>query len=526
MTAMGATAVREGAADATSDEVASHDTAGLDDERVLDLAQQGMSIAEIADLLAVRDVDVEAALTALVPGGAVTIWGALRRRLRAWSAAHPSAEWLDAESVFGVPHVHLLRLARVPVGHEVAEALPGESGYLDSVIAGQGCRDDRAASAARWYAGGATLQEIGDRFDVTRERIRQILTTSTPWSSTELAGVLRALREARRSEHTAAALAWSETNPAAPIAAAVTSLGLSQEQVLAALGRRRTMHEAAMASSGSQRRPDAALLEDLRQFHAETGVTTTQAYARWAKAHDVPGHQTVMSRFGTWNDALREAGIADVKGAPRSAFSDDDLWAAAIAAIRTPGVGTTHASVSRWLSTQRAAPSAILIRKRLNLGWNEIANRALAVINGAEGLDPVWVAAVTTPRDWDAAPEQVEPEDHVRAAIVALGTSIRSETYRVWAQENGRPTAPTLMRRSGKTWRQLVKDSGGDPGRAKVKGRTREEVGEHVARFLASHPRGGSEQYTAWAKEHDAASLSTVVDRFGTWSRALEDAKG
>ena len=297
--------------------------------RALDLAQQGFVPSEIGELLDVYPDSVEAAIEDAVPGGSAVIAAALRRRLRAWRRDHEDSAWWEAEAVFGIPHAHVLRLVRVPRDQELGVVAPGEPGYLDTVLAGTGCKDIRASRSARLYAYGATLQEIGDLFGVTRERIRQILSRDTPWSSTDLSAASKVLARARSSEHTDAAEHWSLTHPAAPLDEAPAALGLSVEQMRQLLGRRRSRHEPAFdAPREATRRTEAEIIEDLRAFHAETGRTTCQAFTTWAREHDVPGHQTAAIRFGTWNEALKAAGIGTDKGAPRSSFSDEDLWAA------------------------------------------------------------------------------------------------------------------------------------------------------------------------------------------------------
>src|SRR5699024_12393338 len=156
-----------------------------------------------------------------------------------------ASAWWEAGAVSGVPQADALRLVRVPRDRELGVVAPGAPGYLDTVLAGTGCKDLRASRRARLYAFGATLQEIGVLFGVTRERIRQILSRDTPWSSTDLSAAAKALAAARRTEHTAAADEWSRTPPAAPLDAARAALGLSEEQVRRLLGRRRSRHEPA-----------------------------------------------------------------------------------------------------------------------------------------------------------------------------------------------------------------------------------------------------------------------------------------
>lgn len=500
--------------------------AQLDGERVLDLAQFGFSSVEIAETLGVDAASIDRALESLVPGGLGGVRTALRRRLRAWREENPESTWLDAETDFGVLHTHVLRLVRAPREAELLRAEPSDAGFLDLVMSGSDYPDERAAACARAYVMGATLQEIGDRFGVTRERIRQILSQYTPWSSTELATALRHLNEARQAEQRRAVEAWSLMNPAAPVAEAAALLGLSEAQVLERLGRRRRRHvPAAPKQSPSTRRPDEMILEDLRAYQRATGSTTAAGFTEWAREQNVPGPQTAAIRFGTWNDALREAGLSSEGGAIRKTISDDDLWAAAIAAVRAPDGGTTARAVEDWLSTRDAAPSIALIRQRLRMPWAEIAATALAVINEDPTLDAEWARRVSAERDWDTAPEQIDPLSHVRDAMAELGPTITTAAYSAWARTHRRPGAPTLQRRTGKKWSELLAEAGGTPNRTKTRGRTAKECLEFVRSFLADHPGGGSAQYAQWASAHEAPSLSTVTSRWGTWNEALELAR-
>ena len=173
-----------------------------------------------------------------------------------------------------------------------------------------------------------------------------------------------------------------------------------------------------------------------------------------------------------------------------------------------------------------AAPSGVLVRQRLcgheGGSWTETVTTALAVLNAPEDFDPAWITEVTAPRDWDTPPEDPAPLEHVRAAIDALGSRITTARYGAWARAEGRPTLATLQRRTGKVWTELLAEAGGDPNPSKLRNLGRAQVGEHVTRFLAEHPSGGVADYGPWARANKAPSRSTVIDRFGTWSAAVE----
>src|SRR5699024_11652223 len=113
-------------------------------------------------------------------------------------------------------------------------------------------------------------------------------------------------------------------------------------------------------------------------------------------------------------------GIGDEAGAPRSAFRDEDLWAAVLAAVQAENGGTTFRAVEEWLAAHPAAPSGALIRQRLcgheGGSWSETVTTALAVLNAPEGFDPAWIADVTAPRDSARVAEEPCPLDPVRAA--------------------------------------------------------------------------------------------------------------
>ncbi|GAB2540980.1 homing endonuclease associated repeat-containing protein [Brachybacterium huguangmaarense] len=433
------------------------------DERALELAQQGYTSAEIADATGRGASEVDAAVGRLVPGGLLAVRRAMRARLRAWQRESGDSTWLGAEDAFGIPHSNITRLVRAPEPDIDATTERAGAGYLDAVLTGGEDIPERARICARAYAMGATLQEMGDRFGVTRERIRQVLSRETPWSSTEISAHNRRLKAARAREHARAVETWSQENLAAPPSAATAVLGMSEREILGHLGRRRTRHVPnAPRDFSEHRRSDDEILEDIRAYVRETGRTTAAGFASWARDNEVTGTQTAAIRFGSWNSALTAAGVENRAPLARERrFNEDDLWAALVAAVEGSQDGATARDVEQWLSRHKAAPSIALIRHRLGVSWSEMHQEALEIIRGTSERDPAWIVRITAARDWTAEPPKPDDLQPVREAIADLGTDFSSQAYTQWAAANGRPSLGTLMRRSGLGWPDLLERAGG-----------------------------------------------------------------
>ena len=155
-------------------------------------------------------------------------------------------------------------------------------------------RQDRLTHMSLMRVNGATLQDIGDEFGLTRERTRQILSRAGVERASSVGAVdpIKLLAEVRKPG-------------VRSIAAAARSLGISQRvgwQALRELG----LCEAArrLFTWRHHRRT----IDNFRTLAARLGRTPTVADLREAR---IPGlHQAnVQARFGGMQNLARRAGL-------------------------------------------------------------------------------------------------------------------------------------------------------------------------------------------------------------------------
>jgi len=164
------------------------------------------------------------------------------------------------------------------------------------------------------YANGATLEEVGVRFGLTRERVRQIFREAgiSTRSTTETHTLRHDRMVHQRGEEICAAFSLSQDIDA-------VSLQLNVPRVVVKeivkqhfpLGSRFRPKK-----SRPSMYPTGELISFLQEAGAAaSGKLTTGAYGKYAKGRRTddgrpwPSFQTHAKRFGSWRDALLEAGL-------------------------------------------------------------------------------------------------------------------------------------------------------------------------------------------------------------------------
>ena len=234
------------------------------------------------------------------------------------------------------------------------------------------------------YTTGATLEEVGATFGLTRERVRQIFgEAGLPTRSiTETQSLRRDRTVHQRSEEICAA--FSESKDVEEVARRLDiPRGLVREVVashLPPLERRRSPR------ATTPKYPTAGLIAFLQEVAAAVGrPPTVGEYDRYAEVRRIdddrswPSTHTYVKRFGSWRKALAQAGlpVGPRRASPsRRRFSDEDCIEAlreVAWTIDRPPTITAYNDLAR--ASQGRLPSAITITNRLGT-WHGALTRA------------------------------------------------------------------------------------------------------------------------------------------------------
>ncbi len=246
----------------------------------------------------------------------------------------------------------------------------------------------RAAEMMRMYASGSTLQEIASHYDVTREWVRRILTTTF--------GDYRSMQpESLRSERLIhlriqANNAWDATN--GDQVERLIALGAFDHDIAKVLGcSHRKVVEYRTRHSIRRTRgldwTDEQIHGFLQEAHAHSGGKLTIAsFNRWREEmgkENVPSYQTITIRYPTFRQACAEAGVnysGRFYSAPRSDYINPRMCqehlVAFVAWCNERGLKPTSGTYAVYRKEHKA-PSLAIIARRLG-GFRHALNAAIA----------------------------------------------------------------------------------------------------------------------------------------------------
>jgi hypothetical protein len=239
---------------------------------------------------------------------------------------------------------------------------------------------DRVAQMAALREQGATLDEIAARFEVSRERVRQLLGPQVGLGADQVAEMRRRRAEARAHGRVDELLAlWRAGRALADAADALSLQAAAARRVIAASAT--AADRAARKASLAAARPaantysDADIVLALRRVAAHVGrAPRAKEYAALRRQLGGPSLPTVLNRMNGWTTALRAAGIASPRAAPRTRsrrWTVDACWSALRTVVAELDAIPTVAAYDRHARDRDDLPSSATVRNRLGR-WSTI----------------------------------------------------------------------------------------------------------------------------------------------------------
>lgn len=243
----------------------------------------------------------------------------------------------------------------------------------------------RADEMCRMRAEGESLQVIGQRFGVTRERARQIIRDVGGPTLADVQAQREREREAERVRLGHDIRDFLHGVPGFTAEEVATALGISAAQVRWALGddAGRLLVRPGVSREAATR---AELVDDLRRAAALIeGPLTTGAYNE--VRHQVGGRSVarLTQVFGYWSAACAAAGVhcgEARRGGYARAWTPDVMVDHARDYLLRPGSEGTFEGFTRRLRATPGAPSAMTVRNVLG-SWSRIKTLALASAPGS-----------------------------------------------------------------------------------------------------------------------------------------------
>ena len=266
------------------------------------------------------------------------------------------------------------------------------------------------ALAAR--ANGLTLDEIGKIYEVSRERIRQILETlmtkiskNTDLKFEDLQSLLDTRLAANKNAYKIAELKTQleiqfnarlivDKNPGIKIQDLAKLTGINEKLLYSILQKqtKKFLYSEQNINVNKSNYSDEAILEALRLTETLMSPITRTYYDDLVEKGviDGPGSQTVMKRFRTWNKACEAANVSYTESfrvSYESLWTKDEILDYLIEFLKNRTYGEGVQSYDQWrIETLSSAPSGAHIRNNFDT-WINAKNEALSKML-RDGISP------------------------------------------------------------------------------------------------------------------------------------------
>ena len=234
----------------------------------------------------------------------------------------------------------------------------------------------------RWD--GWTLDEIGDKSGVTRERVRQIIARAGGPTGKEVSETRRLKREEVERQEAATIRADVRAHPGTTTGEVAERVGVDPTTVRPALTNAEGKLIVDLRVDSGDRMLSwtrDALIKCLQNAATYNWPVTGNSY--WALVEvgeiDGPTVATFHKRFGSWVSACEAAGVeagqAKIESYNR-AWTDEDLYRYVCEYLLDPKTIGTMSDMGLWLAKRETAPSNPTIRNYLG-GWQTIKAGAI-----------------------------------------------------------------------------------------------------------------------------------------------------
>ena len=286
-------------------------------------------------------------------------------------------------------------------------AIMEQFGVLHASVAASLPGLEREVRAFEMRTDGMTLEQIGKRLGVTRERARQLAKKVAPYVGSDLVRqsvegprrhrLLKLENEAaRRHAQSEAARALVLERPGIALLDLAQHLGLDEREARRAvpdyLAKFVLGHAQRHGMSPVPRHSQEQLLAAVRHAGTFYHPLSAPQYDDLVAVGeiDAPGSQTVAKRFGTWKAACLAAGVESFsigRSLYETKWSWDEVVNFVVEYLMSSETSGTFPDYERWRSRQvNAAPSGALVRNTLD-SWGAAVGIALLRISEAGPLD-------------------------------------------------------------------------------------------------------------------------------------------
>lgn len=232
---------------------------------------------------------------------------------------------------------------------------------------------------------GKSLEEIGSKFGVSRERVRQILQKSGGPTLEDVKSLRETIRIEQLERIRIQALEMIKAKPGQTLKFVADTLEITSSELGKILGERDLLLFAKSPRSVNHKWSDEEIIYVLKEAATLEFPLTVSAYSALLEEGYLrgPSAARIAQRFKSWQFACDLAGVeAGRRTRPLdiSKWTNEDLYAAVVEYLNLPQSTGASSDYESWASGNEDVPSLGTLRNRLGT-WNQVRNQAIERMN-------------------------------------------------------------------------------------------------------------------------------------------------